>query len=41
MMYYKSIFTGQIYCVSFIPDGVGWVKVSKEEFEEWKKVRGY
>lgn len=37
MMYWKSIATGQIYEVNFIPMGVGWELSTKEEFEQWKK----
>ncbi len=37
MMYFKSVFTGQIYEVDFIPMGIGWEVSTKEEFEKWKK----
>ena len=40
MMYFKSIYTGQIYEVDFIPKGIGWELSTKEEYENWKKERG-
>ena len=37
MMYWKSISTGQIYEVNFIPMGIDWELSTKEEYEQWKK----
>ena len=39
-MYFKSIYTGQIYEVDFIPMGVGWELSTKEEYIEYAKSVG-
>lgn len=35
MMYFKSIYTGQIYEVDFIPTGIGWELSTKEEYNTY------
>lgn len=35
MMYFKSIYTGQIYEVDFIPMGQGWELSTKEEYDAY------
>ena len=37
-MYFKSVFTGQIYECDFIPQGIGWELSTQEEYEIYKKV---
>jgi hypothetical protein len=41
MMYFESIYTGQIYEVSFIPMGTGWKLSTKEAYEAQQKQRGF
>lgn len=41
MMYFKSIYTGQIYEVNFIPQFEGWELSTKEEYEEQQKRMGF
>lgn len=37
MMYFKSIHTGQIYEMDFIPQYGGWELSTKEEYEKQKR----
>ena len=37
MMYFRSVYTGQVFEVDFIPQFGGWELATKEEFEEWTK----
>ena len=37
MMYFKSIYTGQIHEVDFIPQFGGWELARKEDYEEQQK----
>ena len=37
MMYWKSVYTGQIHEVDFIPKFGGWELSTKEEYEEQQK----
>ena len=37
MMYWKSIYTGQIHEVDFIPKFDGWELATKEEYEEQQR----
>ena len=40
MMYWKSIYTGQIHEVDFIPQYDGWELSTKEEYEQQQKEWG-
>ena len=40
MMYFKSIITGQIYELDFIPKYDGFELSTKEEYEAWNKIHG-
>ena len=35
LMYWKSLATGQVYELDFVPMGVGWVQVGEAEYVEW------
>ena len=39
-MYWKSLSTGQVYELDFVPMGVGWVQVSEAEYLAWKQKIG-
>ena len=41
MMYFRSVYTGQIYEVDFIPTGEGWELSTKEEYEKQQKEKGF
>ena len=38
--YFKSVYTGQVYKVDFIPVGIGWEEVSEAEYLDWCKKMG-
>ena len=38
--YFKSVYTGQVYKVDFIPMGIGWEEVSEAEYLDWCKKIG-
>ena len=40
MMYWKSIYTGQIHAVDFIPQYSGWELSTKEDYEQQQKEWG-
>ena len=37
MMYWRSVYTGQIHEVDFIPKFGGWELATKEEYEEQQR----
>lgn len=40
MMYFKSVYTGQVYKMGFIPMGNGWELSTEAEYLAWCKEHG-
>jgi len=35
--YFKSEYTGQCFEISFIPPYMGWIEITKKEYEEYMR----
>ena len=40
MMYFKSVFTGQVYKLDFVPSFGGYVPATEQEYLDWCRANG-